>query len=285
MAKGEVITFDGFLKVYGKEDSDSLLPNLNKGEILDLEKISGKEVFSKPPARYTEASLVKMLEDKEIGRPSTYAPTISTIQDRGYVMKGESEGEERKYTVFFNKNGAIEEDIFSEKTGANTGKLVPTSTGTVVNMFLTKHFADIVDYAFTANVEKEFDEIEAGNTQWNTMIKNFYGDFHKNVEHKMETVDRSEAINERVLGNDPKSGKPLSVRVGRFGAYVQIGTKDDEEKPTFASLKPGQKMDTINFEEALDLFNLPRVVGQTDEGHDIKANYGRFGPYLSLIHI
>ena len=282
IAKGEVITFDGFLKVYGKEDSDSLLPNLTKGDDLTLSEITGKETFTKPPARYTEASLVKMLEDKEIGRPSTYAPTISTIQDRGYVMKGESEGTEREYCMLLGKNGKVYDETLLEKTGSTVGKLVPTSTGTVVNTFLTKHFADIVDYAFTANVEKEFDEIEMGNNKWNTMIKDFYGDFHKNIEHKMETVDRSEAINERVLGNDPKTGKPLSVRVGRYGAYVQIGTKDDDEKPTFASLKPGQKMDTINFEEALDLFNLPRIVGQTDEGHDIKANYGRFGPYIQF---
>lgn len=283
VAKGEVITFDGFLKVYGKEDSDSVLPNIAEGEALKLLSIEGKELFSKPPARYTEPSLVKILEEKEIGRPSTYAPTISTIQDRGYVMKGEDEGKERKYCILSgDPNEGISESIKTEKTGANTGKLVPTSTGTVVNTFLTKHFTDIVDYDFTARVEKEFDEIEAGEVKWNKMITEFYTPFHDNIEHKMETVDRSEAINERILGDDPKSGKPVSVRIGRYGAYVQIGTKDDDEKPVFASLKPGQKMDTISFDEALDLFNLPRIVGQTDEGHDIKANYGRFGPYIQF---
>ena len=286
VAKGEILTFEGFLKAYGISDDDKILPNLKKGDAVNLQKILAKEVFSRPPARYTEPTLVKTLEEKEIGRPSTYAPTISTIQDRNYVMKGISEGESRNfYTLTGEKNkngGQVVEAVITEKTGSNLGKLVPTSTGKVVNTFLCKHFADILEYEFTANVEKEFDEIAAGNTKWNTMIKEFYAPFKANIEDKMETVDRAEAINEIVLGTDPASGKPLSVRVGRYGAYAQIGTKDDEEKPTFASLRPTQNMDTITFDEAMELFKLPRLVGKTDEGEDIKANFGRFGPYIQF---
>jgi DNA topoisomerase-1 len=288
VAKGEILTFEGFLKAYGASEDDKILPNLSKGDAVELDTISAREGFSRPPARYTEATLVRTLEEKEIGRPSTYAPTISTIQDRGYVMKGISEGEEREYVLLegtkkeFKKSQKISEKKETEKTGSNLGKLVPTSTGTVVNDFLVKHFSDIVEYQFTANVEKEFDEIAEGSKKWNAMIQEFYAPFHKNIDHKMETVERSEAINERVLGDDPKTGKPLSVRVGRFGAYAQIGTKDDEEKPTFASLRPNQNMDTITFEEALELFKLPRLVGQTPEGDDIKANFGRFGPYIQF---
>jgi len=285
VAKGEILTFEGFLKAYGISDDDKILPNLKKGDAVEIDTILAKEVFSRPPARYTEATLVRTLEEKEIGRPSTYAPTISTIQDRNYVMKGISEGIERKFYTLEGKKGRtpeISEKINTEKTGSNLGKLVPTSTGKVVNTFLCKHFPDIVEYEFTANVEKEFDKIAAGNTKWNTMIKEFYAPFKKNVDEKMETVDRAEAINEIVLGTDPKSGKPLSVRVGRYGAYAQIGTKDDEEKPTFASLRPTQNMDTITFDEAMELFKLPRLVGKTDEGEDIKANFGRFGPYIQF---
>ena len=282
VAKGEIITFEGFLKAYGTDDKDKILPNVTNGDSVKIEELSSRETFAKPPARFTEASLVKILEEKGIGRPSTYAPTISTIQARGYVIKGEDDGKVRDYitlTLDENKSKIIEEEK-TEKTGSNKGKLVPTSIGIVVNTFLTKHFSQIVDYDFTKNVEEEFDEIAAGNTQWNTMISEFYGDFKKNIDHKMDTVERAEAINERILGKDPKSGKPLSVRVGRFGAYAQIGTKDDEEKPTFASLRPNQHMDTITLEEAIELFKMPRVVGKTLEGHDIKANYGRFGPYI-----
>lgn len=282
IAKGEILTFEGFLKAYGVSDDDKILPNLKKGDRVDMEKAVAREVFSRPPARYSEATLVRTLEEKEIGRPSTYAPTISTIQDRGYVRKGEEEGVERKYFVLTAQNGEVTEEQPTEKTGSNQGKLVPTSTGKVVNTFLTTHFADIVDYQFTANVEKEFDDIAHGEKKWNTMIADFFGPFEENIALKMKTVDRSEAINERVLGNDPKTGKPLSVRVGRFGAYAQIGTKDDEEKPAFAALRPIQNMDTITFEEALELFKLPRTVGKTDEGEDIKANFGRFGPYIQF---
>lgn len=282
VAKGEIVTFEGFLKAYGIDDADTILPNLKKGDAVSVESLFSREVFSKPPARYTEASLVKMLEEKGIGRPSTYAPTISTIQDRGYVIKGESEGAEREYVQLELKKGAIAESTKTEKTGSDKGKLVPTSIGTVVNTFLVKHFGKIVDYDFTKNVEEEFDAIEEGKKKWNAMIGGFYDDFHATVEEKMESVDRSEAINERILGNDPKTGKPISVRVGRFGPYAQIGTKDDEEKPVFASLRPGQHMDTITLEDALELFKLPRILGQTDEGHDIKANFGRFGPYIQF---
>ncbi len=281
-AKGEIVTFEGFLKAYGADDKDKLLPNVLVGDMVKLEELSSRETFSKPPARYTEASLVKILEEKGIGRPSTFAPTISTIQARGYIIKGEADGEERKYITLRldDEKKNITELVLSEKTGSNKGKLIPTSIGVVVNTFLTTHFSQIVDYDFTKNVEEEFDDIAEGKTQWNKMISGFYGDFKKNIDVKMDTVDRAEAINERVLGVDEKTGKPLSVRVGRFGAYAQIGTKDDEEKPTFASLRPGQHMDTITFEEALELFKMPRLVGKTQEGHDIKANYGRFGPYI-----
>lgn len=281
-AKGEIVTFEGFLKAYGADDKDKLLPNVESGDVVKLEDLSSRETFSKPPARYTEASLVKILEEKGIGRPSTFAPTISTIQARGYIIKGEADGEEREYfTLTLDSDTAtIVEETKTEKTGSNKGKLIPTSIGVVVSTFLTKHFSQIVDYDFTKNVEEEFDDIAQGKTKWNKMIAGFYGDFKKNIDVKMDTVDRAEAINERILGKDPKSGKPLSVRVGRFGAYAQIGTKDDEEKPTFASLRPNQHMDTITMEEAIELFKMPRIVGKSLEGHDIKANYGRFGPYI-----
>ncbi len=282
VAKGEIVVFEGFLKAYGSDNTDKLLPNVRTGDTVLLETLSSRETFSKPPARYTEASLVKILEEKGIGRPSTFAPTISTIQARGYIIKGEDEGKEREYTtlVFDATTQTIQEEVKTEKTGSNKGKLVPTSIGVVVNTFLTKHFPKIVDYDFTKNVEEEFDDIAEGKTQWNKMIAEFYSEFKKNIDLKMKTVDRAEAINERVLGVDEKTGKQVSVRVGRFGAYAQIGTKDDDEKPVFASLRPGQHMDTITFEEAMELFKMPRVVGKTDEGHEIKANYGRFGPYI-----
>jgi DNA topoisomerase-1 len=221
---------------------------MKQEDIVSLNKLFSREVFSKPPSRYTEASLVKILEEKGIGRPSTFAPTISTIQTRGYIIKGESEGEDREYFVLTldKENSKIIEDIKIEKTGSNKGKLIPTSIGVVVNNFLTNHFSKIVDYDFTKNVEEEFDSIAEGNTKWNTMISSFYGPFKENIDLKMSTVERAEAINERVLGKDPKTGRQLSVRVGRFGAYAQIGTKDDDEKPIFASLRANQHMDTTH---------------------------------------
>lgn len=282
VATGEVVTFDGFLKVFGDNDKDTLLPNLKKGDALDYLLVLAKETFTRPPARYSEASLVKALEDNGIGRPSTYAPTISTIQDRGYVMKGESEGEERQSIQLELKKSKITRSEKKEKTGSDKGRLIPTAIGTVVNDFLVQHFSQIVDYDFTRKVEEEFDEIAEGTKKWNTMISSFYTPFKENIVEKMDSVERSSAIQERVLGTDPKSGKPLSVRVGRYGAYAQIGTKEDEEKPTFASLKPGQRMETITFEDALELFNLPRLVGKTEEGEDMVSNFGRFGPYIKV---
>ncbi len=282
VATGEVVTFDGFLKVFGDQDKDTLLPILKKGDALAYDSVIAKETFTRPPARYSEASLVKALEDNGIGRPSTYAPTISTIQDRGYVMKGESEGEERISIQLELKNTTIKRSEKKEKTGSDKGRLLPTAIGTVVNDFLVLHFSQIVDYDFTKNVEEEFDEIAEGKKKWNAMIADFYTPFKATIGEKMENVERSAAIQERVLGNDPKTGKPLSVRVGRFGPYAQIGTKDDEEKPVFASLKPGQRWETITLEEAIELFKLPRLVGQTKDGQDIKANFGRFGPYIQV---
>ncbi|MEI7510673.1 MAG: type I DNA topoisomerase [Candidatus Peregrinibacteria bacterium] len=290
LAKGEVITFSGFLEVYleGKDDEEEgeegMLPALKNGDKADLGNLQAKQSFARPPARYSEAALVKKLEEMGIGRPSTYAPTISTVQDRGYIEKGVSEGEERKIIILSAKplSPVVKREEKTEKTGSEKGKLVPTPIGRVVTDFLVEHFADIVDYGFTAKVEEEFDTIAEGKTKWNAMIKSFYGDFRKNIEEKMGSVSRADAIQERVLGTDPKSGKPVSARMGRFGPYIQIGTKDDEEKPLFASLRPGQNGDKITLEDALELFKLPRNLGKTAEGEEILTNFGRFGPYIKI---
>ncbi|GGH19863.1 type I DNA topoisomerase [Sphingobacterium alkalisoli] len=288
-ASGEVMKFDGFLKVYFEStdddqdaatdnDSDNtLLPPLEKGQPLTLNEMSATERFSRPPARYTEASLVKKLEELGIGRPSTYAPTISTIQNRGYVVKEEREGKVREFTVLTLNTGEISEVIKTEVTGAERNKMFPTDIGVLVNDFLVEHFKGIIDFNFTANVEKEFDEIAQGNKEWTDMLEGFYIPFHSEVQDTLENAER--ATHERELGVDTVSGKPVSVRVGRFGPLVQIGTAEDEEKPRFASLRKGQMIETITFEEAMELFKLPKKVGEFEE-KEMTVAIGRFGPYI-----
>jgi len=259
--KGQRIIFAGFMKTYTEgsdnpeaalDSSEKLLPTVEVGAVMPLEKLDCEQLFTKPPARYTEASLVKKLESEGIGRPSTYAPTISTIQTREYVVKTEDK------------------------------KLAPTPTGEIVNSFLRDHFSDIINLGFTAKVEEQFDEIAEGNIAWQDVMQNFYGDFKKTIIEKEETVEKSDYLQIREIGTDPESGKPMSARVGRFGPFVQIGTKDDEEKPRFVAIPKHLNMDTITKDEALFLFTLPRVVGLDSAGDEIKANIGRFGPYLQI---
>lgn len=283
-AKGEVITFDGFLKVYMESVDDEngnvtkgMLPVVNEGQNLDLFEMTAMERFAQAPARFTEASLVKKLEELGIGRPSTYAPTISTIQKRQYVEKGENEGYERQYQMVCLKEGELRERIDTEKTGNNKGKLVPTDIGILVNKFLTNNFTDIIDYQFTARAEKEFDSIAAGEKEWNDMIGNFYHPFKQRVNDAMENAEREKG--ERLLGVDPKSGKNLYVKIGRYGAMAQIGESEDEEKPRFASLKKGQSLESISFEEAIRLFDFPRSIGNYED-LEMTVAIGRFGPYV-----
>ena len=284
VAKGEVITFDGFLKVYiegnddeGDEETAGMLPKLNQGDGLTLNELSATQRFTHHPPRYTEASLVRKLEDLGIGRPSTYAPTISTIQKRGYVVKEDRDGQERKYNLLNLKEGEVSDEEKTEITGREKNKLFPTDIGMVVNDFLVDHFKNILDYQFTADVEKQFDSIAEGQKKWNKMIEEFYSPFHKTVESTLENAER--ASGERHLGTDPKSGRPLIVRIGRFGPMAQIGHSEDEEKPQFASLLKTQSIETITFEEALDLFKLPRDLGEYN-GKKVSAAIGRFGPYV-----
>ncbi|KAB7528175.1 type I DNA topoisomerase [Flagellimonas olearia] len=284
-ANGEVVKFDGFLKVYLEstdeedltEEQEGMLPAMQVGEALQNVFISATERFTRAPYRYTEASLVKKLEELGIGRPSTYAPTISTIQNRGYVEKGTVEGSERKYVQLVLEEGNISEKGLSEMVGSDKGKLVPTDIGMIVNDFLVDHFTKILDYNFTAQVEEDFDEIAAGEEDWQEMMKTFYKDFHPNVLEVEENAER--ASGERVLGTDPKTGRQVAARLGRFGPMVQIGTVDEEEKPLFASLLPEQSIGTITFEEAMELFELPRKLGEY-KGEEIEANVGRYGPYV-----
>ncbi len=285
-ASGEVLKFEGFLKVYMESRDDEeeeetpagVLPPLVVDQVLPLNEITARERFTKHPPRYTEASLVKKLEEQGIGRPSTYAPTISTIQRRNYVSKESRDGVEREYQIAKLVADEVTERKGTETTGAEKAKLFPTDLGMMVTDFLIDYFPGILDYSFTAKVEEEFDRIAAGNQLWNNMIKGFYGDFAETVE---ETKEKAERVNnERILGEDPKTGKRLSVRFGKYGPFAQIGEPDDPDKK-YASLRKDQRLETITAEEALDLFKLPRVVGQKD-GQDIKANIGRYGPYLQL---
>jgi DNA topoisomerase-1 len=284
-ASGEVLKFEGFLKVYleGKddeddEDSEKNLPPLSQGQILIFQEMTATEKYSRPPARYTEASLVKKLEELGIGRPSTYAPTITTIIKRNYVEKKDKEGTQRQLAQFkLNSNNHIEKNILSEITGADKGKLFPTDLGILVTDFLKQHFQKIMDYGFTAKIEENFDEIAEGRIQWNKMIQNFYEPFHENIEHTLENAERAKG--ERELGIDPDSGKKVVARMGRYGAMVQIGSTDDEEKPRFAKLNANQSIETISLEEALNLFKLPRTLG-TYEDAEVAVNIGRFGPYV-----
>ena len=283
-AKGEVIKFDGFLKVYlegsddeNEEEDSGLLPQVTEGQTLDLVEIKATQRYTRPPARFTEASLVKRLEELGIGRPSTYAPTISTVQKRGYVVKDEIEGKSRSYNLLILKDNQIVNEKLTENYGADKNKLHPSDIGRVVTEFLIEHFSEIMDFGFTASVEKEFDEIAEGMKNWSQMIDDFYQPFSKNVTKTLENAGR--ATGERALGNDPKTGKPIIARIGRFGPMVQIGEQNDEEKPRFASLSKGQNINNITLEEALDLFKMPRILG-VYEDKDVKANIGRFGPYV-----
>lgn len=283
-ATGEVVTFDGFLKVYleGVDDEDAvehegMLPAMQVNEKLDNNFIIATERFTRAPYRYTEASLVKKLEELGIGRPSTYAPTISTIQNREYVQKGTVDGTERAYLEFVLQNGSISSKELSETVGSDKGKLVPTDIGMIVNDFLVNHFTNILDYNFTAKLEANFDEIAAGEEDWQQLMGTFYKDFHPTVLDVEENAER--ASGERVLGNDPKTGRQVSARLGRFGPMVQIGTVDEEEKPLFASLLPDQSISTITFDEAMELFELPKKLG-TYKGEEVETNVGRYGPYV-----
>ncbi|MDP3466716.1 MAG: type I DNA topoisomerase [Daejeonella sp.] len=293
VANGEVMKFDGFLKVYfeskdeeeveinlDEESENSILPPLSKGQRLNLREMNATERYSRPPARYTEASLVKKLEELGIGRPSTYAPTISTIQNRGYVVKEEREGKKRDFQLISLKDGKISTTIKSENTGAEKNKLFPTDIGAVVNDFLVEHFKGIVDFNFTARVEKEFDEIAQGLKDWTEMLRSFYNPFHTEVENTLQTANR--ASGERELGNDPETGKKISVRIGRYGPFVQIGEtpeNDEDEKPRYASLRAGQMIETITLPEALDLFKLPFPL-EDYQGKELSVGLGRFGPYV-----
>jgi DNA topoisomerase-1 len=286
-AQGEVVRFDGFLKAYleGTDDEDAdeafgkMLPPLEVGQALALNKMMATESFTRPKARFTEASLVKKMEEEGIGRPSTYAPTISTIQSRKYVERGDRPGTERTLNVLTLEKNAVTESTKTEKAGSDKGKLIPTDLGEVVTNFLVKFFPDVVDYGFTRHVEEEFDAVAAGTKVWNKMIGEFYKGFHQTIE-EAGGIDRSEAQQSRELGTDPKTGKPIIARIGRFGPMIQIGTKDDEEKPKFASIPEGKSMKTITLEDALELFKLPREVCVTPDGEKVSANFGRFGPYL-----
>ena len=287
-ATGEVIKFEGFLKVYmesadddDEEENSKVLPPLTIGQDLKLDQLRARQVFTRHPPRYTEASLVKKLEEMGIGRPSTYAPTISTIQKRGYIVKESREGVERNYNVFTLANDHIDRRQDSEITGAEKNKLFPTNTAMVVNDFLVEHFPDVTDYSFTSEIEQEFDEIASGKLEWRKMIDDFYHPFHKKVS-KTEKVERSSVGKNRELGVDPKTGKNVYAKLGKFGAYVQIGENPDDnggEKPKFASLRPGQFIESISLEDALELFKLPREVGEF-EGSPLTVNIGRFGPYV-----
>ncbi len=282
-AKGEVIIFDGFLKVYSGSKKDAeILPAVTSGDTLDLGSASAKQVFARPPARYSEGSLVKKLEELGIGRPSTYATIINTIQVRGYAEKGEAEGNPRDIICLNLSDNTVKREIVSEKTGSDKGKLVPTPAGEVVSDFLTNHFEKIVDYGFTAKAEAGLDKIAAGAAERNQMLDTFYIPFHKLIENSGD-IDRSTVAQAREIGIDPVSGKPVLARFGRFGPMLQLGDgADKEEKPQFAPMPAGRKIENVTLDEALRAFKLPRIVGETPEGTIIKANIGRFGPYIQV---
>jgi DNA topoisomerase-1 len=282
--KGEVIKFDGFLKVYiegtddnENEDSEGLLPNLSNGDKLNNTNMIATEKFSRPPYRYSEATLVKKMEELGIGRPSTYAPTITTIQNRKYVAKGTYEGFERNYRQIILDSDEIKTNLLKENTGSDKGKLVPTEVGIIVTEFLVNNFKNILNYNFTASVEQDFDKIANGDIEWTNILKDFYKPFHSTVEDVKENATRE--TGERVLGVDPKSGRKVSVRLGKFGPMAQIGTVDEEEKPIFAGLLPDQKINQITLEQTLELFKLPCYLGDYENSR-VESNAGRFGPYI-----
>lgn len=281
IAKGEVLRFDGFLKVYGGGKDDVILPDMKQGDSLLLSSALAAETFSRPPARFSEASLVKKLEELGIGRPSTYAPTISTIQTREYVEKADLEGQQRQATHIALQNNTITETITEETFGADRSKLIPTHLADVTTDFLVKHFPSVVDYDFTAKVEQEFDIVAEGKAPWQKVIANFYSDFHPLVENS-ENISREESTQTRQLGIDPKSTKPVMARYGRYGPMLQRGETESEEKPQFAPLPSGATLETVTLEQALTMFELPKTVGTTKDGQEIKANIGRFGPYIQV---
>lgn len=281
IARGEVLLFDGFLKIYGGGKDDELLPSLVDKQALNLEKISAKETLSRYPSRFTEASLVKTLEELGIGRPSTYAPTISTIQTRGYIEKADLEGEEKEVTLLELENGQVKETTTIETYGADKSKLLPTHLAEVTTDFLVKYFTEILDSNFTARAEAEFDDVAEGKLEWTKAIDDFYLKFHPLIENA-ETASRSETSQARELGKDPKTGKPIFARYGRYGLMLQKGVTESEEKPIFAPFPTGARLETITLEEALEMYKLPRVVGTTEDGQEIKANIGRFGPYIQV---
>ncbi|HSX05475.1 MAG TPA: type I DNA topoisomerase [Candidatus Saccharimonadales bacterium] len=280
-AKGQVVLFDGFLKVYGRSKDDTLLPALNTGDELKLQFAEALENLSRGPARYTEATLVKKLEEMGIGRPSTYASTINTIQTRGYVERGDLEGIEKDTQKLRLEKGKITESIEKLMYGRDSNKLFPTDTGKVVTDFLVKHFAEVMDYDFTKDIEEELDEIARAHKNRVEVLKEFYNPFHKLVEASAD-ITRAEATQARLLGKDPKTGAPIYARFGRFGPMLQRGEQSDDPKPDFAPLPTGAKLETVTLEQALEMFKLPRLVGQTEDGKDIKANIGRFGPYIVI---
>lgn len=288
IANGEVIKFDGFLKIYhedidddntNEDENSKMLPFLRKGENPTREKITGRQVFKKPPARYTEASLVKKLEEMSIGRPSTYAPTISTIQDRGYVVKEDRDGKERQYYSVELTSGKAEYKLETETYGTEKSKLFPTDMGFVVNDFLVKYFPSIVDFNFTAQVEEEFDSIADGKLKWQDMIKAFYNPFHDTIEQSQQ-IKREDAVQSRELGLDPKTGKMIYAKIGPYGPMFQMGDKDDIDKPKYVSLPKGLTLEQSSLDDALKMFDLPRFVGVAEDGKEIIAQIGRFGPYL-----
>ncbi|MDD7530643.1 MAG: type I DNA topoisomerase [Prevotellaceae bacterium] len=287
VANGEVVTFDGFLKVYKESTDDdqesrdgmtNQLPAMKKGDVLQMDEMTATERYSMCPARYTEASLVHKLEELGIGRPSTYAPTIQTIQQREYVVKGDQKGEERTYTIDVLKGDKITMKTKKELVGSEKGKLLPTDIGMVVNDFLTEHFKEIMDYNFTAKVEQQFDKIAEGKKEWTSVIRNFYKDFEPAVKETLNRRSEHKA-GDKLLGTDPQTGKPVFAKIGKYGSVVQIGTADDQEKPRFAQIPNGLSMETMTLEDALELFKLPRTVGEY-EGKDVVIGIGRFGPYV-----
>ena len=281
-AKGQVVLFDGFLRVYGGGKDDTILPTVKSGDQLQRHSVEARQVFARPPARYTEGTLVKKLEELGIGRPSTYATIMNTIQTRGYAEKGDSEGIPRDVILLQLIDNKVEREITQEKTGSNKGKLVPTPAGELISGFLTDHFDRVVDYGFTADVEKDFDDIAGDRLARNTMLEKFYAPFHALIEQS-GNIDRRTVGANREVGIDPKSDKPIIARFGRFGPMLQLGSSDDKaDKPQFAPLPKGAKIETVTLEQALRAFELPRLVGQTEDGQDIKANVGRFGPYIQI---
>ena len=281
-AKGQVVLFDGFLRVYGGGKDDTILPTVKSGDQLQRHSVEARQVFARPPARYTEGTLVKKLEELGIGRPSTYATIMNTIQTRGYAEKGDSEGVPRDVILLQLIDNKVEREIVQEKTGSNKGKLVPTPAGELISGFLADHFDRVVDYGFTADVEKDFDDIAGDRLARNAMLEKFYAPFHALIEQS-GNIDRRTVGANREVGIDPKSGKPIIARFGRFGPMLQLGSSDDKaDKPQFAPLPKGAKIETVTLEQALHAFELPRLVGQTEDGQDIKANVGRFGPYIQI---